>query len=91
MRTFSSNNESNDQSVKMDKDEIMKKLSRVSRAKEVQKKVNEVSKKIQETKISQNDEVENFRIAQKLVAEYDPEENEYVKLIEKMKQLKQEE
>ena len=89
LRFFSKNN--------VAKEQLLKKLSRVSRAKEVDQKIQET--KQLNIKPSELDVGYNTRIIEDMIANMKKEgkivqgvdENEYVKLIEKMREMKKEE
>ncbi|TNV80742.1 hypothetical protein FGO68_gene107 [Halteria grandinella] len=72
------------------KDKLLKKISRVARAKENQEKVQHIEKAL---KIDYNDKDDNQRILSQLFETFGQEkhENEYIKLIERMRDLKQQE
>jgi hypothetical protein len=95
LRAFSTGGKADDFGLKkkLDKEEIMKKLSRVSRAKEVKKRLAEAIASGANAKVGEMDQETNMKILEELIGGYqfDTDQNEYLKLIERMKQLKEEE
>ena len=74
------------------KEELMKKLSRAARAKDNRQKVKEIISKEKEMgKVDYNDQELNSKLLEEMSQELKEYENEYIKLIEKMRDAKMKE
>ena len=74
------------------KEELLKKLSRAARAKDNRQKVKEIISKEKEMgKVDYNDQELNSKLLEEMSQELKEYENEYIKLIEKMRDAKMKE